>query len=463
MRTEPFLLLAALFFPALELNARAAAGAAAFLEIDGGARAAAMGGAFTAVADDASSVFYNPAGPALLNKPEAMLSHSQWLEGLWNEHAAYVRPLSEKITVFTGVSALLGPPLEKYNSGGERTGSFSAADGAFGIGVAAELRPDLYAGLNLKAVYAAADQEKALAYAGDLGLVKNLGALRLGFSAQNLGTRMKLYKESFDLPRIVRAGAAYRIRETYWLSGEAVKTGDAKIFLAAGVEAEGILTQDYTASVRLGYKQGRSKNAGPGFSAGAGLRNGDLAADYAFSPFGDLGDTHRFTFSYKFGKNRAGVSGTGREEGYPVPSRPQQAPAADSLAAADAYLARKDYINAGKSYDLAQRALPEGDALRVYVLERQGQLALTAEDLHAAESLFLASLKAAEELEVVNVSVVKAHLGLAYCLEKNGEDQAALRNYEKALTLLKNEESRAAVKKAIERLKAEGAAGGRGE
>ena len=33
-----------------------------FLKIDVGARAAAMGGAFTALADDGSSLYWNPAG-----------------------------------------------------------------------------------------------------------------------------------------------------------------------------------------------------------------------------------------------------------------------------------------------------------------------------------------------------------------------------------------------------------------
>jgi hypothetical protein len=29
--------------------------------------------------------------------------------------------------------------------------------------------------------------------------------------------------------------------------------------------------------------------------------------DYAFSPFGDLGDTHRFTLTFKFGKAREDI------------------------------------------------------------------------------------------------------------------------------------------------------------
>lgn len=42
-----------------------------FSIVGAGARAAGMGGAFTALADDASAVSFNPAGLALLIRPEA--------------------------------------------------------------------------------------------------------------------------------------------------------------------------------------------------------------------------------------------------------------------------------------------------------------------------------------------------------------------------------------------------------
>lgn len=55
---------------------------AAFDDLGAGARAPAMANAFTAVADDAYAVHYNPAGLALLDRPQAALSHSRLHLGL---------------------------------------------------------------------------------------------------------------------------------------------------------------------------------------------------------------------------------------------------------------------------------------------------------------------------------------------------------------------------------------------
>lgn len=67
--------------------------AGAFMENGGGARALGMGGAFVAVADDASSTFWNPAGLGDLRHREIMLMHSERFGGLVNrDFAAFVAP-----------------------------------------------------------------------------------------------------------------------------------------------------------------------------------------------------------------------------------------------------------------------------------------------------------------------------------------------------------------------------------
>ena len=296
-------MLADLTVPAL--YAGAGSDGAAFLKIDAGARAAAMGGAFTAVGDDASSVFYNPAGPALARNKELMLSHSEWLEGLRNEHAAYIHPVSERLTLFTGLTALIIPSLDRLDTSGDKTGSFNAMDGAAGAGLSWAFGGNFFAGLFAKTIYQQADKRKAFAYAGDFGIIKTYGdTVRLGLTAQNLGTRMKLYSESFDLPRTYRGGAAYRVKDIAWLTAEVVKAGQSDTAFAAGTEGEYAFSAKETVFARAGYRAGRSRNAGSGISAGVGLRSNDLRVDYAFSPFGDLGDTHRISLSLKFGKDR---------------------------------------------------------------------------------------------------------------------------------------------------------------
>jgi long-subunit fatty acid transport protein len=56
---------------------------AVFLMIWPAARPTALGGAFTAIADDASTVYYNPGGMAFLERTNATLMHCNWLPGLY--------------------------------------------------------------------------------------------------------------------------------------------------------------------------------------------------------------------------------------------------------------------------------------------------------------------------------------------------------------------------------------------
>ena len=52
---------------------------AAFLEIGAGARALAMGGAYVSVADDANSMYWNPAGMTRITHPQVQTYYAPWL------------------------------------------------------------------------------------------------------------------------------------------------------------------------------------------------------------------------------------------------------------------------------------------------------------------------------------------------------------------------------------------------
>ncbi|MCM2267472.1 MAG: type IX secretion system membrane protein PorP/SprF [Elusimicrobiales bacterium] len=85
---------------ALALLLAAAPARAAFEDLGFGARVPGMGDAFTGVADDISSVYYNPAGLASLERPKVIAAHSMFYSGLSDgsnlglSAAAFAFPLS---------------------------------------------------------------------------------------------------------------------------------------------------------------------------------------------------------------------------------------------------------------------------------------------------------------------------------------------------------------------------------
>lgn len=278
--------------------------ALAFLKIDAGARGAAMSGAYAAAGDDALSVFYNPAGTALLEKKEIMFGHSEWLEGLRNEVLAYAHPLGARLTAFGGANVLLSGSMDRIDTAGTKHGEFGALEGAFSAGLSGKLAPDFYGGAALKALTQQAAGDKAYALAGDAGFVTVSGPLRLGGSVSNFGGKLKFGDKAFPAPAILRGGVSFSFLKNYLLTADAVKAGQSAAAGAFGGEARVLTGPKEYFIFRAGYKTGRSRYAGPGFSAGVGVASRDLRVDYAFVPYGDLGATHRATISLRFGAAR---------------------------------------------------------------------------------------------------------------------------------------------------------------
>ena len=290
-----------------QLRAGAGTTALPFLKLDQGARPAAMGGAYCASGDDAWSVFYNPAGAALVNRPEIALAHNEWLEGMRNESAAYAGPYGPNATVFAGINALFSGAMDKFDVSGTQIGSFSSQEGALSLGAATALGDGYYGGAAFKGLYQRTTVGSAFAWAGDAGLLKTAGDWRFGLSAANFGTRLKLGSAAFSLPLMLRAGIAWKYQDRLTITADGVKAGESAAAPAVGAEGAIPTGPDGAFYVRAGYTGGRSRFTGSGVTAGLGLRNGDLRVDYAFAPYGELGDAHRITIAVRFGGEREKV------------------------------------------------------------------------------------------------------------------------------------------------------------
>src|SRR5258708_542635 len=74
-----------------------------FLRIGAGARGPGMGGAFSPVADDATAIYWNPAGLATLEKKEVSLGYNAYFKDTAAQFLGYSHPMS-KGTLGVGAS-----------------------------------------------------------------------------------------------------------------------------------------------------------------------------------------------------------------------------------------------------------------------------------------------------------------------------------------------------------------------
>lgn len=188
--------------------------AAPYLRTTSGARSLGMGGAFTAVADDATSGIWNPAGlakvktlsiTAFTSKLSADRKHNFIAVGL------NPGPGSLGITLINiGVDNISG-----YNDAGKATGNFdysaNAVGLAYGLGVGAEKKVNIGAGLKiLNDRFGLAETESKVGFGGlDAGIIIDdvLEVLSLGAAVKNLGGKIS----EATVPILIDVGVAAKL------------------------------------------------------------------------------------------------------------------------------------------------------------------------------------------------------------------------------------------------------------
>ncbi|MCH8872637.1 PorV/PorQ family protein [candidate division KSB1 bacterium] len=270
----------------------------AFLKLGVGARAGGLGGAFSAVSDDATATFWNPAGLTYSHRAQVAFTHTEWVQDITNDFLAFIFPAFRGTIGLSLYANNVGGIERRINPSDEPIGTVDANDIALGFSYATSINSSLKAGLTVKYLYEKIFIESAAGYAFDFGLIFQpfSNSLRLAVVAQNLGSMNKLRAESINLPKTVRLGVSYllaldEIGGTVLLTADGVKVIETDFRGGFGAELQ---FKDRLA-VRVGYQTGLSQQA---FGGGLGLKINHYHLDYGFTPFdSNFGDTHRFSFA----------------------------------------------------------------------------------------------------------------------------------------------------------------------
>ncbi len=276
---------------------------AEFLKLAVGGRAAAMGEAFTAVADDATALYWNPA--ALLQIPSKSFSimHALYFDSSYFDYLGYGQKLGENGAVGAAYQYYTPGDIDKTDVTGANIGSFKPADQALSLGYAHRFN-GWGAGLSLKSV-------KSKIVNSDSTLSADVGfltpsymedKLKFGLTGRNLFGSLKYRTESEDLPSEYRLGSSYKISERWLTSADVAFPKTDEVYAAAGTEYVWGEKDRLQIAGRAGVN---SKTMGDvdgfsGFGFGLGFLMKTFSIDYGIVPFGSVGIAHRISVNVNF-------------------------------------------------------------------------------------------------------------------------------------------------------------------
>lgn len=303
---------------------------AQFLEIPVGARATALGGAFVSVSNDATSIFWNPAGLTRIGKNSAHFSYMNWFDLFSYNAAALSIDFGGAGSVALGMIVFEMDKQEittEFQPNG--TGRYyDAQDLALSLSYAKNLTDRFAFGATIKYVRQRIWNETAAGLAFDVGTQYKLDFqnLTIAMSMRNFGadlkfegedllvthdidpnipqnrlTKARLETEEFPLPLTFQVGVALDLLRTDFLdiigSIDAVHPNDNNERIHVGSEFS-FFDRIY---IRGGYRFNYDdENLTLGAGANLPVARSKVYFDYSFARYDILPSVHRISLGLDF-------------------------------------------------------------------------------------------------------------------------------------------------------------------
>lgn len=308
---------------------------ASFLEVGIGSRAIGMGGAFVAVANDVTALYWNPSGISRIARPEAIFERIEWLTDISYNYLGAAIPFGRWGTAGVFMDAMTVPKMAvrtvDYPDG---TGEmFDATSYAIGLSYAFSLTDRFSIGLTGKYIEERIWHEKARSVAFDIGTLykTNFNGLRIGAAITNFGPSMamdgsdliiyydadesidgnndrimgKLMTDEWPLPLNMQFGIAYDLLTTKYCRMTIAMDAFHPINNSESVNIGTEISILEMLFMRAGYQAIGQTDTEEGLTLGGGLRykmfgQSYIKFDYAFADFGRLKNVSRYTLRLEF-------------------------------------------------------------------------------------------------------------------------------------------------------------------
>lgn len=319
-----------------EAVTKAGTTAAKFLTIGVGARANGIGDAFVSIANDATAMYWNPAGIAQLKQMEFITNYSQWIADINLTFMGLVIPLQQYGTLGFSVTHMgVGEMEVTTETNPEGTGEmFNSGSYTIGLTYSKILTDRFFLGSNVKYINEYIMNCGAGTFAIDIGtlFISPFKGIRFGASISNFGGKMQmtgsdllvtkdidetiygnnesvnayLATDEFDLPLLLRVGLSGdfgnpKFIRTTWAI-DAIHPNDNSEYLNMGVEMgfwdDVLILRAGMKSIFMDYRDER-------LSLGGGIHltlanNIKLFVDYAYQSYHYLNQVHKYTMRIVF-------------------------------------------------------------------------------------------------------------------------------------------------------------------
>lgn len=304
--------------------------AAKFLSIGIGPRANALGGAYSSIADDASAMYWNPAGIANVSTFQTIFTYTKMFADINVNYVGIVIPAGGFGTLGFSVTALnfgeMDVTTEYFPDGtGER---FNAGSYAFALSFARYITNNFTVGLNIKYIREDIFNSSAQGLGFDIGTIflTPFYGIRFASSISNYGSKMQMSgddllirhdpdpqragnnqtidayyaTEQFELPLRLQIGLSrdFELVEgnRLTLAIDATHPNDNNQSVNVGGE---LSLFNNLLSLRGGYKGLFLKDTQEGLTFGAGIRYDgmkffSISVDYSYQKLEYLDNVHSF-------------------------------------------------------------------------------------------------------------------------------------------------------------------------